>query len=99
MEPTKDILASLGAEKQEQLLVGFALETNDEVANAIGKLQRKNLDFIVLNSLQDEGAGFGVNTNKITIIDKGLKQKTFEMKPKSEVAEDIIREVIEKLHA
>jgi phosphopantothenoylcysteine decarboxylase/phosphopantothenate--cysteine ligase len=77
LTPTKDILASLGALKKHQFLVGFALETDNELANAKGKLQRKNLDAIVLNSLQDKGAGFATDTNKITIIDTKLNEKTF----------------------
>lgn len=97
LAPTQDILASLGKIKKHQLLVGFALETNNEIENAKSKLKRKNLDFIVLNSLQDKGAGFATNTNKITIIDKNLNEKPFELKSKVEVAEDIINEVVNKL--
>lgn len=95
--PTPDILASLGKIKKHQFLVGFALETNDELENAKGKLERKNLDLIVLNSLNDTGAGFGTPTNKITLIDKALKIKPFDLKSKAEVAVDILNEVIEKL--
>ena len=94
---TKDILASLGEIKKNQFLVGFALETNNELENAKGKLKRKNLDAIVLNSLQDKGAGFATDTNKITIIDKNLKEKSFELKSKVEVAKDIINEIIIRL--
>ncbi|WP_405565892.1 bifunctional phosphopantothenoylcysteine decarboxylase/phosphopantothenate--cysteine ligase CoaBC [Polaribacter sp. Asnod6-C07] len=94
LAPTKDILASLGEIKKHQLLVGFALETNNEIENAKGKLKRKNLDLIVLNSLQDKGAGFATNTNKITIIDKNLNEKPFELKSKIEVAEDIMNEIV-----
>ena len=94
---TKDILASLGKIKKNQFLVGFALETNNELENAKGKLKRKNLDAIVLNSLQDKGAGFATDTNKITIIDKNLKEKSFELKSKVEVAKDIINEIIIRL--
>ncbi|QTD38436.1 bifunctional phosphopantothenoylcysteine decarboxylase/phosphopantothenate--cysteine ligase CoaBC [Polaribacter batillariae] len=97
LTPTKDILASLGAIKKHQFLVGFALETNNELENAKGKLTRKNLDAIVLNSLQDKGAGFATDTNKITIIDKNLNEKSFELKSKQEVAKDIINEIIKKL--
>ncbi|WP_343330292.1 bifunctional phosphopantothenoylcysteine decarboxylase/phosphopantothenate--cysteine ligase CoaBC [Polaribacter staleyi] len=97
LAPTKDILASLGEIKKNQFLVGFALETNNELANAKEKLKRKNLDAIVLNSLQDKGAGFATDTNKITIIDKDLNEKTFELKSKVEVAKDIINEVIRKI--
>lgn len=92
--PTKDIAASLGQIKSEhQVLVGFALEYDDEIRNATEKINKKNLDFIVLNSLRDEGAGFGTDTNKITIIDKDNNIKEFELKPKKEVAEDIIDEL------
>ncbi|WP_340198448.1 bifunctional phosphopantothenoylcysteine decarboxylase/phosphopantothenate--cysteine ligase CoaBC [Ascidiimonas sp. W6] len=97
LERTKDILASLGALKKKQFLVGFALETNNELENAIGKLKRKNLDAIVLNSLNDEGAGFGKPTNKITFIDKGTHQIPFELKPKDEVAKDIFDEILRRL--
>lgn len=88
---TKDILKSLGKIKtKDQLLVGFALETNDELENAKKKLVSKNLDFIVLNSLQDKGAGFKHDTNKITIVDKSNKITKFELKSKAEVAKDIV---------
>jgi len=87
---TKDILAELGKQKKEnQFLVGFALETNNEIENAISKLHTKNLDLIVLNSLNDSGAGFGFDTNKIQIIDKSLNINEFELKTKTEVASDI----------
>ncbi len=89
LEPTLDILASLGEIKKKQLLVGFALETENEIENAKKKLIKKNLDFIVLNSLNDAGAGFGSNTNKITIIDKNEQFESFELKDKTEVAKDI----------
>jgi len=97
LAPTKDILASLGAIKEHQYLVGFALETNNELENAKGKLKRKNLDAIVLNSLQDKGAGFATDTNKITIIDKDLNQKSFGLKSKVEVAKDIMNEIVLKI--
>ena len=97
LTPTKDILASLGEIKTHQYLVGFALETNNEIENAKSKIKRKNLDAIVLNSLRDKGAGFATNTNKITIIDKNLNEKSFELKTKVEVAEDILNEIIKKL--
>jgi phosphopantothenoylcysteine decarboxylase/phosphopantothenate--cysteine ligase len=87
-------LASLGLIKKQQFLVGFALETNNEIENAKSKIKRKNLDVIVLNSLQDKGAGFATNTNKITIIDKYLNEKAFELKSKADVAKDIINEII-----
>ncbi len=96
---TKDILSALGEMKKNQYLVGFALETENEVENAINKLKKKNLDAIVLNSLNDEGAGFGTNTNKITLIDKNLTIKPFHLKSKAEVAYDILNEIIEKLNA
>ncbi|CAM1358025.1 putative coenzyme A biosynthesis bifunctional protein CoaBC [Tenacibaculum sediminilitoris] len=99
LEPTKDILKSLGEIKKNQLLVGFALETNDEVQNAKSKLTRKNLDFIVLNSLRDKGAGFATDTNKITIIDAGFNEKSFDLKTKKAVSKDIINEIIQKLNA
>ena len=95
LKPTQDIAASLGATKKEgQVLVGFALETNDEEANAKGKLERKNFDFIVLNSLNDKGAGFRVDTNKITIIDKE-GETPYPLKNKAEVAADIINRLVE----
>jgi len=99
LAPTKDILASLGAIKKNQFLVGFALETNNELENAKGKLARKNLDMIVLNSLQDKGAGFATDTNKITLIDKDLSKKEFTLKPKKEVAKDIMNEILHRLDA
>jgi len=96
LKKTTDILKTLGEQKRKgQILVGFALETNDEEKNAIDKLQRKNLDFIVLNSLNDEGAGFKTDTNKITIIDNKLRKTTFELKDKNEVAKDICNKVAE----
>uniref|UniRef100_UPI00265F8356 bifunctional phosphopantothenoylcysteine decarboxylase/phosphopantothenate--cysteine ligase CoaBC n=1 Tax=uncultured Parabacteroides sp. TaxID=512312 RepID=UPI00265F8356 len=92
--PNKDIAASLGAIKREgQILVGFALETNDETAHAEGKLKRKNLDFIVLNSLRDAGAGFRCDTNKITIIDKEGEATAYPLKSKQGVAVDIINKL------
>ena len=87
---TIDILSDLGKRKnQKQILVGFALETNNELSNASIKLKSKNLDFVILNSLKDEGSGFGFDTNKISIIDKDLNVSTFDLKTKSEVAADI----------
>ncbi|WP_268224153.1 bifunctional phosphopantothenoylcysteine decarboxylase/phosphopantothenate--cysteine ligase CoaBC [Sinomicrobium oceani] len=97
LEPTKDILASLGAAKKHQFLVGFALETNDEEEHARGKLRRKNLDAIVLNSLNDEGAGFGKSTNKITFIDREENMVSFALKSKAKVAEDIFAEIQRRL--
>ncbi len=95
---TEDILASLGAEKKDQILIGFALETNNEVENARNKLKRKNLDFIVLNSLRDKGAGFKSDTNKVSIIYPD-SQKDFDLKTKEEVAKDILKEIIDLLNA
>ena len=97
LEKTKDILASLGAQKKNQFLVGFALETNNELENAKGKLKRKNLDLIVLNSLQDKGAGFKKETNKVTIIDKSEKISEFALKSKAEVAVDVLNEIINRI--
>ena len=85
-----DIAADLGNIKENRILVGFALETNNEYDNAVDKLNRKNFDFIVLNSLQDKGAGFGHNTNKISIFDKKSGRIDFDLKSKSEVAKDIV---------
>lgn len=93
--PTKDILLQLGENKRKnQILVGFALETNNEIENASKKLHTKNLDFVVLNTLKDKGACFGTETNKITIVDRNDKITKFEMKPKSKVAEDIVDKII-----
>ena len=98
LKKTTDILATLGARKQaHQLLVGFALETDNELGNAIGKLEKKNLDFIVLNSMQDKGAGFAGDRNKITIIDRNHQQVTFPLKTKKEVATDICDFIIKAL--
>ena len=97
LKPTKDIAACLGQMKKErQVLVGFALETNDEQHNAEDKLRRKNLDFIVLNSLNDKGAGFRYDTNKISIIDRESKTD-FPLKSKAEVAADIVDCLVEVL--
>ncbi|MEL4308753.1 bifunctional phosphopantothenoylcysteine decarboxylase/phosphopantothenate--cysteine ligase CoaBC [Joostella sp. CR20] len=98
LEPTQDILASLGSIKEKQFLVGFALETNDELENAKGKLARKNLDAIVLNSLNDKGAGFGKTTNKVTFIDKNMNIIPFPLKSKTEVATDIFNEILNRLN-
>lgn len=95
LKPTTDILASLGKLKSEkQLLVGFALETDHALENAQKKLNNKNLDLIVLNSLRDEGAGFGKATNKITILDKSKNRFDFDVKPKQEVAGDILDRIM-----
>ncbi|RZA02336.1 MAG: bifunctional phosphopantothenoylcysteine decarboxylase/phosphopantothenate--cysteine ligase CoaBC [Sphingobacteriaceae bacterium] len=96
LKKTTDILKTLGELKRDdQLLIGFALETNDEEQNAIDKLKKKNLDFIVLNSLNDEGAGFKGDTNKITIIDRSLQKTVFGLKTKDEVAKDICLKIAE----
>lgn len=93
LKPTYDIAAALGQMKRpDQRLVGFALETNDEQQNALGKLERKNLDFIVLNSLRNEGTCFQSDENQITIISH-QGQKDYPRKPKSEVATDIVNEL------
>lgn len=98
LEPTKDILSSLGKLKTNQFLVGFALETENEIANAIVKIEQKNLDLMVLNSLKDQGAGFKIDTNKVTIIDKSKKISEFGLKSKEAVASDIFDIVISKLN-
>lgn len=96
LKKTPDILAILGAKKHDnQTLVGFALETNNELENAIDKLRRKNLDFIVLNSMQDKGAGFAHDTNKITVIDKNAEILSFDLKSKTDVAKDICNLIIQ----
>ena len=94
---TEDILKSLGEIKKDQRLIGFALETNNEVENARIKLKKKNLDFIVLNSLNDDGAGFKKDTNKISII-YPEKKIDFQLKSKTEVAQDIMAEIIELMN-
>jgi phosphopantothenoylcysteine decarboxylase/phosphopantothenate--cysteine ligase len=94
LEKTKDILASLGISKQNQFLIGFALETENEIENAKLKIQKKNLDLIVLNSLQDEGAGFQKETNKVTFIDKNFKIESMDLKSKEAVASDILNKVL-----
>ena len=95
LEKTADILASLGkSKKPNQILVGFALETNDEENYAKGKLEKKNLDLVVLNSLNDAGAGFKSDTNKITIFNKALEKTVFELKSKTEVAKDICEAIL-----
>lgn len=95
---TTDIAATLGARKQpEQLFMGFALETDNERENALKKLKAKNLDWIVLNSLRDSGAGFGHDTNKITVIDRDEQVHDFALKSKDDVAQDLVSLIIEKL--
>lgn len=98
LQPTKDILAQLGRMKTDkQTLVGFALETNDEVNNAKQKLSKKNLDFIVLNSLNDKNACFGFDTNKVTIIDSNGNMTKTDLKSKSEIAEDVVSKLIDTI--
>lgn len=98
LEKTHDIAASLGKIKtKDQFVVGFALETENESGNAMEKLKSKNFDMIVLNSLQDAGAGFGHDTNKVTIIDRDNNSKEFQLKNKSEVAEDIVNEILDHI--
>ena len=94
-EKTTDILFELGQNKKNQILVGFALENNDELSNAKNKLEKKNLDLIVLNSLNDEGAGFGYDTNKITVVDCSGKVTPYKLKKKDEVADDVFKHIIE----
>ena len=94
LRPTQDIAAALGqAKRADQFLVGFALETNDEEAHALDKMERKNLDFIVLNSLNDADACFGYDTNKVTILHRNGAKTAFGLKPKAQVAEDIVHEL------
>ena len=95
LEKTKDILASLGEIKKQQFLIGFALETENEIEHAKQKIQKKNLDLIVLNSLNDEGAGFGKPTNKVTFIDKNFSMEPMNLKSKEEVAQDIVNKIVE----
>ncbi len=99
LEKTKDILASLGAIKKQQYLVGFALETNNELHHAKEKLKRKNLDLIVLNSLNDKGAGFKTDTNKVTFIDANNHINEFKLKSKAAVAHDLLNKIIEQTNA
>lgn len=97
LQPTQDIAAALGAQKKKkQVLVGFALETDNELKNAKDKMERKNLDLIVLNSLQDKGAGFRVDTNKVTIIDRHNGLTAYDTKTKREVAEDIVECIVKR---
>ena len=99
LEKTKDILASLGAIKKNQFLIGFALETENEIEHAKLKIQKKNLDLIVLNSLNDKGAGFGKPTNKVTFIDKNFQIEPMDLKSKEAVALDIINKIIQHYDA
>jgi phosphopantothenoylcysteine decarboxylase/phosphopantothenate--cysteine ligase len=99
LEKTKDILKSLGEIKTNQFLVGFALETHNELEHAKGKLVAKNLDLIVLNSLQDNGAGFGVSTNKVTFITALNEVIENQLKSKAEVAEDLMQQILKQIDA
>ncbi|OBX26263.1 phosphopantothenoylcysteine decarboxylase/phosphopantothenate--cysteine ligase [Gelidibacter algens] len=99
LEKTQDILKSLGAIKSHQFLVGFALETNNELENAKGKLNAKNLNLIVLNSLNDQGAGFGSSTNKVTFITDAQEIIQHDLKSKREVAADLMNQIIKQIHA
>jgi phosphopantothenoylcysteine decarboxylase/phosphopantothenate--cysteine ligase len=97
---TKDILKSMGKMKSNgQILVGFALEKEDEKEYALDKLKNKNADIIVLNSLNDDGAGFGFDTNKITIFEKGGRAISYAKKPKQEVAKDIVDRIANMIYA
>ena len=96
--PTQDILASVGRIKKELYLVGFALETENELEHAREKLQKKNLDLIVLNSLRDAGAGFRSDTNKVTLLTRDGKSRSFGLKSKEDVAADIWNEIIDNIH-
>ena len=98
LEKTTDILATLSATKQNQFVIGFALETENEIENAILKIKKKNLDLIVLNSLQDQGAGFGTPTNKVTFIDGQLRIEAHQLKSKEAVAVDIVTKIINHYH-
>jgi phosphopantothenoylcysteine decarboxylase/phosphopantothenate--cysteine ligase len=99
LEKTIDILHSLGMSKKEQFLIGFALETENEIENAKLKIQKKNLDLIVLNSLNDEGAGFGKPTNKITFITNSFEIEALPLQSKEKVAQDILNKVIQHFYA
>jgi phosphopantothenoylcysteine decarboxylase/phosphopantothenate--cysteine ligase len=100
LKQTPDILKTLGQQKKsKQVLVGFALETTNEKKNALEKLKTKNADVIVLNSLNDKEAGFGKDTNKVTIFEKGGKSFQFEAKPKQEVARDVVNTIIQLFYA
>lgn len=98
LKPTQDIAAAAGRQKRQgQFIVGFALETDDEEANAVDKMHRKNLDMIVLNSLNDQGAGFGYDTNKVTVIERNGQRTDLPLQSKTEVARRIVEAVVEKL--
>ena len=97
MDKNPDILKALGERKEKQFLVGFAAETQNLIANAKEKICKKNLDMIVLNSLNDKGAGFSVDTNKVTILDKAGDKTVYELKTKVEVAKDIVDQIASRL--
>jgi phosphopantothenoylcysteine decarboxylase/phosphopantothenate--cysteine ligase len=99
LEKTQDILKSLGAIKKHQFLVGFGLETDDELNHAKGKLKSKNLNLIVLNSLNDQGAGFGGSTNKVTFITDSEDIIEHQLKSKSEVAQDLMQQIMKQQDA
>lgn len=100
LSKTKDILKKLGElKKSDQVLVGFALESSNEREYALGKLEKKNADMIVLNSLNDPGAGFGYDTNKITIFEKGGVELVYDRKPKQQVAKDIVDRIVKMMYA
>jgi phosphopantothenoylcysteine decarboxylase/phosphopantothenate--cysteine ligase len=100
LKKTKDILKSLGENKSsKQVLVGFALETNNEREYALGKMKNKNADMIVMNSLNDKGAGFGTDTNKITIFDKSGREFNYELMSKNEAAKNIVDTIIQLYYA
>ena len=95
LKPTRDIASDMGKKKKSgQILVGFALETDNEFENARRKLEKKNQDLVVLNSMKDRGAGFGTDTNRVTIIDRMGTAEKFELKPKAQVADDLVQRVI-----
>ena len=98
LEKTKDVLLELGRLKKNQFLVGFALENENEIENSLKKLKNKNLDLIILNSLNDKGAGFGTETNKITIINSKEEKTDYDLKDKSEVAEDILNAIMSQIN-
>ena len=98
LENTVDILDYMGQNKKKQLLIGFALESKNEIKNAKSKLKNKNLDFIVLNSLKEKNAGFNSDKNKITIINKDFSVKNFNLKSKIKVAKDIFKEIIYEIN-
>ena len=100
LKETKDILKSLGEKKSsKQVLIGFALETNNEREYALGKLKNKNADMVVMNSLNDKGAGFGTDTNKITIFDKSGKEFNYDLMSKKEAAKNIVDTIIQLYYA